>query len=64
MDGYEGCGSVASGGLFGVVKRPETVTVRAVNEFGEMFELQTGGLLARIIKHEIDHLNGIFLSTK
>lgn len=59
VDGYEGCGSVARGGLFGIVRRPETVTVRAVSELGEVFELQTGGLLSRIIQHEIDHLNGI-----
>ena len=59
VDGYEGCGSVAQGGLFGIVKRPETISVRAHNEDGEEFELETGGLLARIIQHEIDHLNGV-----
>lgn len=59
VDGYEGCGSVASGGLFGIVKRPETISVQAINENGEKFELETSGLLARIIQHEIDHLNGI-----
>ena len=55
VEGYEGCGSVASGGLFGLVKRPETVSVRATNENGEEFELETSGLLARIIQHEVDH---------
>lgn len=59
VEGYEGCGSVASGGLFGIVARPETVSVRAINENGEEFELETSGLLARIIQHEVDHLNGI-----
>jgi peptide deformylase len=59
VTGYEGCGSVAHGGLFGIVKRPEVIAVRAHNENGEEFELETGGLLARIIQHEIDHLNGI-----
>ncbi len=59
VNGYEGCGSVAHGGLFGIVKRPKTIAVRARNEHGEEFELETGGLLARIIQHEIDHLNGI-----
>jgi peptide deformylase len=59
VDGYEGCGSVASGGLFGIVKRPETISVRAFDEMGEEFELETSGLLARIIQHEIDHLDGI-----
>lgn len=59
VSGYEGCGSVASGGLFGVVKRHETVSVRAFDQNGEEFELETSGLLARIIQHEMDHLNGI-----
>ncbi len=59
VDGYEGCGSVSAGTLFGIVKRPETVSVRAFDEFGDEFELETSGLLARIIQHEVDHLNGI-----
>jgi len=59
VEAYEGCGSVALGELFGVVKRPETISVRAHNERGEEFELETSGLLARIIQHEMDHLNGI-----
>lgn len=59
VEGYEGCGSIASGGLFGIVKRSETVSVRAFNENGDEFELETSGLLARIIQHEVDHLNGI-----
>lgn len=59
VNGYEGCGSVASGGLFGIVKRPETVSVRAFDQNGEEFELETSNLLARIIQHEIDHLNGV-----
>ena len=59
VDGYEGCGSVASGGLFGLVKRPETISIQASNENGEKFELETSGLLARIIQHEVDHLNGV-----
>jgi peptide deformylase len=59
VEGYEGCGSVARGGLYGIVTRPESVVVRAHNEHGDEFELETGGLLARVIQHEIDHLNGI-----
>lgn len=59
VGGYEGCGSVASAGLFGLVKRPETISVRALNEKGESFELESSGFLARVIQHEIDHLNGI-----
>jgi len=57
--GYEGCGSVAAGGLFGEVKRHETIAVRAFDENGEEFELETSGLLSIIIQHEMDHLNGV-----
>lgn len=56
---YEGCGSVANGGLFGPVMRPETIAVRVHDQKGEEFEFETSGLLARIIQHEIDHLNGV-----
>ncbi|MFN7160579.1 MAG: peptide deformylase [Candidatus Gracilibacteria bacterium] len=59
---YEGCGSVAHADLFSSVRRPETVIVEAVDVHGEKFILETGGLLARIIQHEIDHLDGkVFL---
>ena len=57
--GYEGCGSVASGQLFGSVRRPGEVTIKAQNERGEIFTLQAKGLLARVIQHELDHLEGI-----
>jgi peptide deformylase len=56
---YEGCGSVANGNLFGPVKRPEKIKIRAVDENGKIFKLKTNGLLARVIQHEYDHLNGI-----
>lgn len=52
----EGCLSVP--GVQGKVKRPQKVTVKALNEKGEMFELEGEGLLARAFCHEIDHLNG------
>lgn len=60
--GYEGCGSVADSGLFGSVTRPEKVIVKAFDSKGNIFELKAKGLLARIIQHEIDHLDGkVFL---
>jgi peptide deformylase len=60
--GYEGCGSVANAGLFGNVRRARSVVVEAFNEKGEKFRLHASDLLARIIQHEIDHLDGkIFL---
>jgi peptide deformylase len=56
--GWEGCGSVASGQLFAMVKRPSSVTVEAYGLDGELFTLKATGLLARIIQHEYDHLEG------
>lgn len=58
-DGYEGCGSVAIGGLFGPVKRPAGVTVEAFDGHGDKFRLKASKLLARVIQHEMDHLDGI-----
>jgi peptide deformylase len=55
--GEEGCLSVV--GFNADVKRAESVTVKALNENGEEFEIETDGLLATCIQHEIDHLNGI-----
>lgn len=58
--GYEGCGSVApTDGLFALVPRPESVTVSAYNEEGKAFTLTAKGLLARVIQHELDHLDGV-----
>lgn len=59
QDGYEGCGSVISAQLFASVKRPESVICKALDEKGNPFEIKASGFLARIIQHEIDHLNGI-----
>jgi peptide deformylase len=60
--GYEGCGSVANSGLFGSVRRSQSVVVEAFDEKGKKFKLRASGLLARIIQHEIDHLDGkVFL---
>ena len=52
----EGCLSVP--GVFEKVRRAERVKVRALNAAGEPFTLETEGLLAVCIQHEIDHLEG------
>ena len=54
----EGCGSVSRASLFGTVKRPSAVTVTARDEQGKKFERKTKGLLAKIVQHEYDHLEG------
>jgi peptide deformylase len=40
------------------VKRPFEIRARGLNEEGETVEIKARGLLARVIQHEIDHLNG------
>jgi peptide deformylase len=52
----EGCLSVP--GVYERVQRAERIRVRALDRDGEAFELETGGLLAVCIQHEIDHLDG------
>ena|SRR3984885_555571 len=62
FSGYEGCGSVANAHLFGKVARPTSLVVKAQNTNGEEFTLGAKGLLARVILHEQDHIDGkIFL---
>lgn len=56
---YEGCGSVADGAIFGPVLRPEETEVQSVDEKGQRFSLRADGILARVIQHEYDHLQGI-----
>ncbi|MBW2458451.1 MAG: peptide deformylase [Deltaproteobacteria bacterium] len=43
------------------VKRADTITVRALDEKGEPFELTTDGLLAVAVQHENDHLDGVLM---
>lgn len=54
---YEGCGSV--GDIFGPVLRKAEIEVEAIDENGQKFSLYCDGILARIIQHEMDHLEGI-----
>lgn len=53
----EGCLSIP--GLYADVTRPEKITVQAWNERGRPFTLDAEGLLARVIQHEYDHLEGV-----
>jgi peptide deformylase len=57
VTGSEGCLSFPE--IFGEITRPETVDVKAMNEKGKMISFRCGGLLARAVQHETDHLNGI-----
>ncbi len=53
----EGCLSIPD--TFADVTRPERIVVEALDADGRRYELEAGGLAARAIQHEIDHLDGI-----
>lgn len=53
----EGCLSLPR--LLGDVKRPKRITVRATSPDGQAITLKADDLLARVIQHELDHLDGI-----
>jgi peptide deformylase len=55
--GGEGCLSFPE--IFAEITRPESVTVKALDKKGKPIEFRCGGLLARVVQHETDHLNGI-----
>jgi peptide deformylase len=56
QEGPEGCLSVP--GVFGYVKRPEKVVLRAQDRNGESFQVEGVGLTARAFCHELAHLDG------
>lgn len=58
----EGCLSFPN--IWGIVKRPNKVTVRAYDRFGKEFTYTGRGFEARALSHEIDHLNGIVFVDK
>ena len=53
----EGCLSVPQ--VYENIMRPSKVTVQAQDQNGKKFTLEAEGLLARIIQHESDHLEGV-----
>ena len=62
QEGLEGCLSLP--GKWGMTKRPQCVTVRALDREGNEFELTGYDLLAKAICHECDHLDGIIYTDK
>jgi peptide deformylase len=55
----EGCLSLP--GVHVEVERPARVRVRARDEHGEEVQVEAEGLTARVIQHEIDHLDGVLI---
>ncbi len=55
--GNEGCLSIP--GMYGEVERCAKVTVEGLNRDGKKVVVEGEGFLARVLQHEIDHLNGV-----
>src|SRR5207237_7073332 len=55
--GPEGCLSFPE--IFAEITRPDVVDVEAMNAEGKTIQFRCGGLLARAVQHETDHLKGI-----
>ena len=58
----EGCLSIPD--RYGAVRRHKNVTLRALDEQGKTYDKGAGGLLAQIIQHECDHLDGILFTDR
>ena len=57
VSGSEGCLSFPE--IFGDISRPDIVDVEALDKEGKVIQFRCGGLLARALQHETDHLHGI-----
>jgi peptide deformylase len=60
--GEEGCLSIP--GILAEVRRAARVRVRALNRRGKRVTVDAEGLLARVLQHEIDHLDGILITDR
>ena len=58
----EGCLSMP--GLFGMVRRPKKITMEAYDVEGVKFSITDDTFLARVLQHEIDHLNNVLIYDK
>ncbi len=55
--GEEGCLSIP--GLKDIVERPASIVLEALDVEGKPVRIEAEGLLARVLQHEVDHLDGI-----
>ncbi len=58
-DSEEGCLSLPD--YMTVLKRAVSVKVKGLDRDGDQVEIETDGFLAKVLQHEIDHLNGVLL---
>ncbi|MCP4785636.1 MAG: peptide deformylase [Fuerstiella sp.] len=61
-DAEEGCLSLPE--IYGPVTRAERITVEAFDLTGENFAYELGGIHARVVQHESDHLDGVMFTDK
>jgi peptide deformylase len=57
----EGCLSLGAASIVVEVERPLTVTVKALDASGQEVRIDADGLQARVIQHELDHLDGVLI---
>ncbi len=58
----EGCLSVQK--IWGPVIRPKKLSIKALDENSKPVKIRAKGLLARVIQHEVDHINGTLFIDK
>jgi peptide deformylase len=58
----EGCLSLP--GIYAQVKRPEAIHLEAYTLGGSAFSADLNGLLARVVQHEVDHLDGVLFTDR
>lgn len=57
VEGEEGCLSLPE--LYGMVPRAEEIVLEAYDLDGQGFEMECSEILARVVQHENDHLDGV-----
>jgi peptide deformylase len=57
----EGCLSLGAATVIVAVERPTTIVVEATSPEGEELRIEAEGLEARVIQHELDHLDGVLI---
>lgn len=61
-DGWEGCLSVPH--MRGLVPRYKSIKYRGYDQFGELIEREAHDFHARVVQHEVDHLDGILYPSR
>lgn len=59
---WEACLSIPD--VYGMVQRHKRITVKAQDENGNPLKIKASGFFARVIQHEIDHLDGVLFTSK